>query len=411
MVCLLSLAIPRTLLAGQTSHAFLSLMLCAAAGLVCGTVELVERRNRKTPLHPARQIELATLIESMPEAVFVVDQNAEVVEANQSAERLTGLTKAQLRSLSGDEVARQVSNSEAVPVDRSQIHLYRALRGENVQQERRRLSVSGSSTVEALISANPIREPEGRIVGALVIVRDVSELAELQEHFAETERQNAIGTMAASLTHDFNNVLDTISQAATVLEVAPERAPGERAVVLRMIQNAVKRGSEIVGNVRQFLTGNLAGSDLVDMNTLLEEAIELTRPMWQSSRTSLLRHFQPVPRVQANAAELRRVFTNLIINAIEAMQHGGSLTVGCEYLSGKVRGFVADTGAGIPPEKFDKIFVPYFTTKEKGTGLGLSSALRAVRAQRGDITFSSKVGEGSRFVVELPAVEGVQRAA
>jgi signal transduction histidine kinase len=178
-----------------------------------------------------------------------------------------------------------------------------------------------------------------------------------------------------------------------------------------MIQNAVKRGSEIVGNVRQFLTGNLSSSDFVDVNTLLEEAIELTRPMWQRSRTSLVRQFQPVPRVQANAAELRRVFTNLIINAIEAMKQGGTLIVGCEYQNGNVCGFVADTGAGIPPEKFDKIFVPYFTTKEKGTGLGLSSALRAVRAQRGDINFSSKVGEGSRFVVELPAVESGKRAA
>lgn len=378
---------------------------------MAGTVELVERRNRNTPLHPGRQIELATLIESMPEAVFVIDENGQVVESNQSAERLTCMAKAQLRALPGDEVARYVADPQGLPADKTQFALYRALRGESVLQERRRISRSGAGTLEALISANPIRQQDGRIVGALVIVRDITELAELQQHFAKTERQSAIGTMAASLTHDFNNVLDTISQAAAVLEITPDRAPAERAVVLRMIQNAVKRGSEIVGNVRQFLTGNQASCDSLDLNTLLEEAIELTRPMWQAARVSLVRQFQPVPRVHFNAAEMRRVFTNLIINALEAMPKGGTLIVGCEYSRDTVRAFVADTGEGIPPEKYEKLFVPYFTTKLQGTGLGLSSALRAVRAQRGDITFTSKIGEGSRFNVELPAVDSGKRAA
>lgn len=135
--------------------------------------------------------------------------------------------------------------------------------------------------LEAPISANPIRQQDGCIVGALVIVRDIRELAELQQYFAKTKRQGAIGAMAASLTHGFNNVLDTISQAATVLEITSDQAPAERAVVLRMIQNAVKRGSEIVDNVRQFLVGGQAGCDSLDMNTLLEETLELTRPMWR----------------------------------------------------------------------------------------------------------------------------------
>jgi len=390
----------------------MSLLLSSVtAALLCCAVELVERRNRQVPLHPGRQIQLTTLIESMPEAVFVVNEDGRVVEANQAAERLTGLTKPKLRSLPGEAVARYIAGPGRLATEKSQLALYRALRGHNVQQERRQLVRSGSGAVEALITANPIREPDGRIVGALLIVRDITELAELKQHFAETERQNAIGSMAVSLAHDFNNVLDTISQAATILEVAPERAPEERAVVLRMIQNAVKRGSEIVSNVRQFLTGSLSTCDYLDINILLEESIELTRPMWQGTRASLVRQFQPVPRVQANAAEMRRVFTNLIINAIEAMPGSGTLVVGCEQKNGRVCAFIEDSGTGIPPERQDRVFQPYYTTKEKGTGLGLSSALRAVRAQRGDITFTTKLGQGSRFVVELPAAENGKRAA
>lgn len=392
-------------LAATLSHGVVPTWILTAAAVAFGTIDLIERRKRNTPLDPGRQIELATLLESMPEAIFVIDHSGRVVESNQAAERLSGLSKAALKALPADEVARYVADPQGLPPDKPEFALNRALRGETVHQERRKISVSGASTLEALISASPIREHDGKIVGALVVVRDVTEFSEMQRHVAETERQSAIGTMAASLTHDFNNVLDTISKAATVLEVAPERGPNERAAVLRMIQNAVKRGSEMVGNVRQFLTGNMAGSDLIDLNSILEEAIELTRPMWQSARVSLVRQYQPVPRVHANAAEMRRVFTNLILNAVEAMRKGGTLIVGCEHEHGKVRGFVADTGEGIAPEKHDKIFTPYFTTKDQGTGLGLSSSLRAVRAQRGDITFTSKVGEGSRFNVELPAQE------
>lgn len=274
-----------------------------------------------------------------------------------------------------------------------------------MRQERRKFTTPGGVQVDLLVTANPIREPDGRIVGAMVIVRDISELAQLQEHMADVEKHNVIGTMAASLTHDFNNVLDTINKAASVLESSPERPVDERALIIRMIQNAVKRGSEIVGNVRQYLTGQQVPTDSVDLNTLLEESIELTRPMWQGQRNvSIVRQFQPIPRVRANAAEMRRIFANLIINALEAMPKGGQLIVGGESNGSKVLAYVQDTGQGISAQEESKVFQPYYTTKKQGTGLGLSSALKSVRAEKGDITFVSTPGEGTRFTVELPAL-------
>jgi PAS domain S-box-containing protein len=390
----------------------ISFWLTSAAAIVCGSIELVERRNRALPLHPARQIAISTLLESMPEAVFLVDETGRVVEANQSVERLTGIPRSQLLQMSHPDLAKYVAEHQVTLSDPSNWPAARALAGESVRQERRRLNLAGSRIVEALVSANPIREADGKIVGALIIVRDITELAQLQEHRADAEKHNVIGTMAASLTHDFNNVLDTISKAATVLEVSPERPTEERALILRMIQNAVKRGSEIVGNVRQYLTGNQVASDSVDLNTLLEESIELTRPMWQAQRNvSIVRQFEPIPRVRANAAEMRRIFANLIINALEAMPKGGTLIVGGERTDGNVRAFVEDTGEGIPQERHSKIFEPYYTTKKQGTGLGLSSALKVVRSQQGDITFTSSPGGGTRFVIELPALQPEQRVA
>jgi PAS domain S-box-containing protein len=386
--------------------------LVSAAALAGGSIELVERRNRNLPLAPARQIAISTLLESMPEAVFLFDAKGRAIEVNQSAERLTGIARAELLKQGVSEIAKIVADDGAEPGDETDWAATRALRGENVRQERRRLKLSGLNSVEALVSANPIREPDGQIVGALVIIRDITELTQLQEHMADTEKHNVIGTMAASLTHDFNNVLDTISKAATVLEVTPERPVEERALIVRMIQNAARRGAEIVGNVRQYLTGNQVAPDSVDLNTLLEESIELTRPMWQAQRNvSIVRQFEPVPRVRANAAEMRRIFANLIINSLEAMPRGGTLIVGGESDTRMVRAFVEDTGEGMSADCQAKIFEPYYTTKKEGTGLGLSSALRAVRSQQGEISFRSKPGEGTRFVVEFPALAPNERVA
>lgn len=376
----------------------------SAAAVLVGSIELVERRNRVSPLHPARQIALSTLLDSMPEAVFLIDAEGKLLETNLAGERLAGTPRDQLLQVTAAELAQRVADHAVTAQDSEQWALTRALRGETVRQERRKLKFAGTP-VEAMVSATPIRESDGRIVGALVIVRDITELTQLQEHMADAEKHNVIGTMAASLTHDFNNVLDTISQAATVLEVSPERPKEERALIIRMIQNATRRGSEIVSNVRQYLAGNQVPADSVDLNTLLEESIELTRPMWQAKKNvSIVRQFQPVPRVRANAAEMRRIFANLIINALEAMPNGGALIVGGERTNGQVCAFVEDSGEGIRPELQAKIFEPYFTTKKEGTGLGLSSALKSIKAQQGSISFTSKPGQGTRFMVELPAL-------
>lgn len=381
--------------------------------ILLGGIQLVERRRSATPLHPSRQIALSTMLESMPEAVFVFGKDSRLQQANRAAEELLGKNKEAMFHLTAEGLAPYVMDQRTgTAPNPEELAVVRALRGEAVQQERRTLCVSRGK-IEALVSANPIREQNGDIIGALVIVRDVTELSEMQQHIDEAERTGAIGRMAASMAHDFNNVLDNISKAAYILEVSPDRPEEERKVVLRMIQNAVKRGAEIVANVRQYIAGNRTSSDQIDLNCVLEEAIELTRPMWQGGtrQISLERQFQPVPKVRANMAEIRRVFTNLIVNALDAMPKGGVLRVGCEREANTVKAFVEDTGEGIPPEVQSRIFRPYSTTKKHGTGLGLASAYRYLRGQGGRITFSTKVGQGTRFVVELPASEESRRIA
>lgn len=350
-----------------------------------------------------RELQLSTLLESMPEGVLILDSDARVLDANSVAERFVRRTRDQMRGITILELARQADLQEADrPVDFPCFAARRALRGETVRNEHRTFKLQDGQTVEALVSASPLRN-DGEILGALVLIRDITELTELQKRLSATERHHAVGQMAAGLAHDFNNVLDTIGKAIAVMELRPDATPQQRQQYLHAMDNAVRRGAEIIARLRQYLRDGSADVTLVDVKQLLQETLELTRPLSDDVPNLTVRAgLQPVRPVSANAGDLRRVFTNLVINAIEAMPSGGTLTVDCEQQAGLVRVRLRDTGIGVPRDQQAKIFYPYFTTKPTGTGLGLSGAQRIVLAAGGNINLESEPGKGTVLTVELP---------
>jgi signal transduction histidine kinase len=134
----------------------------------------------------------------------------------------------------------------------------------------------------------------------------------------------------------------------------------------------------------------------------MEEAVELTRPMWQERPVEVERLLEPCGSVHGNKADLLRMFTNLIINSLQAMPKGGKLSLGCAAEGDSVHVWVRDTGEGISPEVRKRIFNPYFTTKAAGTGLGLSGAQKIMLELGGDISFSSEPGRGTQFDLRFP---------
>lgn len=369
-------------------------------------------------LNPASkgQIGLDTVLESIPDAVFLFDAEGRLLACNCLAVRLCNRTEDQLHgiSIAGLNDLLSARDEYDLPVQFPSMGVNRALRGEVVRNVRRvfRRPKDGR-VVETVTSASPVWGPEGKPVQALLIVRDVTEIAELQRQLANAQRHREVGLMAAGLAHDFHNVLDTVSKAAALLEMSENLPRDRHRTYTRMIRTAVARGAEIVNRVRDYLRSGSGQSEPVDVRQLLEDTLELTYPLWYNRRgIEVVRETQPVAPVHANAADLRRVFTNLIINALDAMPHGGHLTVRCEQIGSQVRSVVSDTGHGIPPERQKQLFEPYFTTKPDGTGLGLSGAQRIVNSFQGNIGFRSEPGKGSTFIVELPATEpAVEKAS
>ncbi len=359
------------------------------------------------------QAELKVLLDQMPEAVFVFDTEGIISEANAAAQRMFGqhcgdLCGLDLPALIHDTVVEQ----DGHPLSAAELAVNRALQGESIDHEQRVYLRPGAEPLDALITAEPMRGAGGRIVGALVIIRDVTELYNLQRRLEDTDRFLAIGQMAADIAHDLNNVLSTISQAAAVIEQMPDAPESERRFFLAMVQSAVRRGAEIIQRMREYIRGGKGERLAVDVCETLREALELTRPLLASRKNIKLEsNLEPVPLLLANAADPRRSFANVIFNAIEAMPQGGVLKISCKTEDGGVVVAVEDSGVGIAPEARSRIFSPYYTTKAKGTGLGLSGARRIVRSHGGEIDFESEAGQGTKFFIHLPLLRDEQKNA
>jgi len=359
------------------------------------------------PIPSLREVQLSTLLDSMPEAVFLVDTSSRIMEMNRAAEHLSGHSIAAMRGKHIRELGPALGVAQNGDGDPElSLGICRALRGEVVRHKRKFFSGrSGTEAIHAVVSACPVRDHrhQRELLGALVIVRDITDITELQHVVSDTERHLVVGQMAAGLAHDFSNVLNSITQAATLLDMKREAPSSERQPYVGMIRTAATRGIEIIHRIRDSIVGSKGETSLISAEQILEEALEMARPLWiRIPGLSVKRHYQGLVPLRGNIADLRRAFTNLIINAIQAMSQGGDIVLSCAVKYDRAFFSVEDSGGGIPPELQSKIFSPYFTTKQDGTGLGLSGARRIIQAQGGRIFFHSEQGKGTKFYVELP---------
>jgi PAS domain S-box-containing protein len=242
------------------------------------------------------------------------------------------------------------------------------------------------------------------------ILVDVTEQRQLQEKMVSSERLRALGEMASGVAHDFNNVLGAILARAQLLARGVE--DGDVLRGLHIIEKAAQDGAATVQRIQEF-TRLRTDRDFrpVNLNTVLEDVLEMTRGRWadeaqrQGKRVDISRAYSQIPDVAGNISELREVFTNLVLNAVDAIPGEGQITV-CSYEeAGSVVVTVSDTGEGMSAEVKRRLFDPFFTTKgEKGNGLGMSIVYGIVRRHGGEITFMSEPNEGTMFQVTLPGL-------
>jgi PAS domain S-box-containing protein len=272
-----------------------------------------------------------------------------------------------------------------------------------------RLSPRGGRPREVLLTLSPLRGPHNTLAGLSAICKDVTEERQLREQVLQAEKLRVVGEMAAGIAHNFNNVLTTILTRTQLLALQLTDATTLQRG-LHLIAQAASDGATIVRRLQQLARGS-GHSEVaaVDLNTLVQEVIETTQPLWhdhtrrEGRPVEVRLELTPLPPITGRAAELREVLTNLLLNAVQAMPQGGQLTLRSWTEAGEVCVAVSDSGIGMTAEVQRRLFDPFFTTKgAHGTGLGLSVSQALIKGHHGTLSVQSEPGQGATFVIRLP---------
>jgi PAS domain S-box-containing protein len=328
---------------------------------------------------------------------------------DRTAEEVMSLSLGQLLTPSSQELAMKAFAEELVMANATPQAPTRS-RTLEVEFLRR-----DGSALWAELKMNFMRDPTGRPVGILGVMRDISERKKAEEQRREFEQKAqlashlaSVGELSAGVAHEINNPLTGVIGYAELLmqEDVPEHIKND----LEIIRDGAKRVADIVKGLLTFARQTRPERKLVDIYQVIEVCLRLRAYELETSNIKVVTNFAPdLPLTIADPGQLQQVVLNLLINAEMEMKlaHGkGKLIIKAEQLDNNMRISFKDDGPGIAEENLEKIFDPFFTTREigKGTGLGLSICHGIVAEHGGRIWAESKLGKGATFIVELPVV-------
>lgn len=226
------------------------------------------------------------------------------------------------------------------------------------------------------------------------------EIRRAYQNLVQKERLAVLGELSAGLAHEIRNPLSHIRGSAQILS-SSEGNPEKQQKFSRYIVEEVERLNNLLTDFLDFARPRDLELSPIDVSEVVERSVRVMEEEQNGVRIEK-KYAQDAPKILADTDKLQQVFMNLIKNALEAMKDGGELTVTTQAQNGNVIVEVKDTGGGIPKDALDKIFNPFFTTKEAGTGLGLSIVSRIIEAHKGEIKIESEEGKGTKVVVTFP---------
>jgi PAS domain S-box-containing protein len=261
----------------------------------------------------------------------------------------------------------------------------------------------------------PMKGSDGQVIGVVETVTDMTEWKQVEERQRKLEAElhhaqklESLGSLAGGIAHDMNNVLAAVQAITRTLGLKRAGDP-ELLGDLEIIERASTRGRDLVKGLTNFVRKDLEEPELLDLNVLVREEVELLGRTTLQKVALTVDLAEPLPRVLGERGALGGALMNLCVNAVDAMEDKGTLTLRTRCLpDGQVGLTVEDTGKGMPPEVLARAMEPFFTTKAvgKGTGLGLSSVYATVKAHGGSVSLQSEVGGGTTVQVRLPAAAG-----
>jgi two-component system nitrogen regulation sensor histidine kinase GlnL len=356
------------------------------------------------------EISWQQILASLEDGVITVDGAGRIIFFNEAAEALTEIAAASARSNPLQHLF------EREPWILNLVETTQPPRQESARGEGELVTRWGRKTPVS-ITASPLQDHAGIFRGSILLLRNIKRRKELEEDLKQADRLAMLGTLAAGLAHEIRNPLGGIKGAAQLLRRAVERDDSLRAYTDIMIRES-DRLNQLVAQLLDLSRPCQLNPAAVNIHEILDEVLLLEEQSAHGKDVTVKKRFDPsLPPIWGDRAQLTQVFLNLVKNACQAMENGGSLVLATRLETDfhiRARGRsrsrfiwadIQDSGTGISEENLPHIFSPFFTTKNSGTGLGLAISYRIIREHGGIIRVDSALGRGTTFKVGLLVAE------
>lgn len=348
-----------------------------------------------------------SIIESINVGLVAVDLEGRVTRLNSALEHILDLRRdaavgRKVEELFADDFAetlRQVLGNDS----------WRSKEIRNIYKIH--TATRGGRTLVLNIAIAPLQDYLEQ-TGALVVLEDVTSRIHLEEQLQQREKLSSIGLLAAGVAHEVNTPLTGVSSyTQMLLGMLPETDP--KHALLQKVRRQAERATNIVNNLLNFSrTGSATEFSDLDISTVLDDTMQLLEPQLRRNQIEMVRSYDAEsPRVFGNSGKLQQVFTNLLLNARDAIPDGGRITIRTWAEDHSLVVEISDTGIGIAPENVAKIYDPFYTTKGvgRGTGLGLAVSYGIIQEHSGHISVESMPGSGTTFRITLPTANARAR--
>ena len=345
------------------------------------------------------------LLSRLEEAVLLFDADGRLMLAGKSVERLVGRPRHEMVGRSFEEVFQPSS-----PFGRAILNAVAARKPWT--DKLLETQSDGAPPLRVLVSVEPIEKASGGDIGTLITLRDADTRRQLAQQLDLSSRLAALSRLTSGVAHEIKNPLNAMALHLEVLKTRIEDAEPE----IEVISREIKRLDHVVKTFLNFNKPVELHMSTIDLASVAREVTTLVAPDAESKGIAVETALDGPAWISGDPDLVKQALLNIVVNAIEAMNHGGSLSVRTLADADESVAVVTDNGPGIPAEVQDKIFNLYFSTKENGSGIGLAMAFRVVQMHSGTIDFNSEQGKGTSFRLRFPRLpahvdHGLSRAA
>ncbi len=336
------------------------------------------------------------VVASMANGLLSVDTHGKVISYNLLALKLLGLNESEVRGMDLNKIIDFKTSGIFQTLDQCMSVMDREI---NYRKK-------SGEMVPLALSITPIMGADKSCQGAVIILRDLREIKQLEEKVRRSEKMAAIGKLAAGVAHEIRNPLSSIKGFAQYLRQALKNKPREKEYAETMVLE-VDRINQVVTDLLTFARPMEAELAPTDISELVEHTVRLVHDDAQSRNVSVQMNISDLSKIPLDTNQMTQAILNLLLNSLQAIHTGGQIEVGAELnpSDSLLKIWVEDDGSGITADQKEKIFDPFFTTREKGTGLGLAIVHKIVENHSGEINLQSPpVGKtrGCRFTIAIP---------